>query len=881
MHRWLKRNTSRLIATLRPARHEQEFRSELEAHLRLMVDERIARGMPEPDALREARLRFGGLSQLEEAHRDWRELPWLRSFMSDVRFAVRGLRLNPGFAVSTILIMAIAIGAATAVFSVVDRSLFRPLPYRSGDQLVSIGIRAPVIWAQDWLFAGTYQKWRGDVPAFEAMTARQGVADCDRNDGTPERVRCASVDQQFLSTLGVTPMLGRNFTAEEDEPGGDPVTLIASGFWASRFGSSQAAIGQQVTINGVRTRIVGVLPTSFLTPSLRPAEFLLPLRLHKSSQRQRVVQVIGRMRPDVSLETSEAQLIPAFKHFVESMPTDFRRAVPMHLRVVKLHDQQTSAYRTGLLMLLGAVISFALMACANVASLLLARSEARRHEFAVRMSLGASPARLARQTLTESAVLGIAAGALGCVLAYSLLKLFHLLAADATLRISESSLDPRALIFALALSLFSALMFSLAPTLERLKVESLATPHVAGKRRQHLRSALVSLQFAVSMVLLTGTALFATSLLRLQQTPLGFTPENVVSASFILPAQPYASQERQIAFFNHLESRLATIPGVIAAAITDSLPPEGDPRSVPFVALIGGGNAAAEGLQGLVKWRYVTPGYFETLGVPILRGRGFNESDRTTSNPPVIISENLATRIFGSADPVGKTLRSNERIIGVAGNVRNAGLQAPPGPELYVLRGRSHDATWPNQRPPFGWRAAIALIRSRESAEASSAALLKTIHQSEPTLAIVAKTLTSEVDRHFAQPRFQTVLVSVLAFVALTLAAGGLYGLTSFLVATRTRELAVRVALGATRANIIRLLMRSGVAWTLIGVVTGSFASIAVMRSLRALLFEVEPMDVRAMSGAILLLALACVAGTWIPALRASRLNPMQALIKE
>jgi predicted permease len=478
-------------------------------------------------------------------------------------------------------------------------------------------------------------------------------------------------------------------------------------------------------------------------------------------------------------------------------------------------------------------------------------------------------------------VLGFTGGAIGCVLAYGLLSLFRTLAPDATVRISESTVDLRVLVFTLALSLIATLVFGLAPAIERYRGERLAAPHVAGPRNQRLRSALVSLQFAISVVLLTGSGLFVMSLWRLQQTHLGFTPENVVSASFILPEQRYGSEVRQVAFFNDLERRLSDIPGVIAAAITDSLPPGGDPRSIPFVALIGGGNADADGLQGLVKWRYVTPGYFKTLGIPIRRGRAFTDHDRVSGAPPVVISETLARRIVGTADPIGKQLRAGEQIVGVAADVRNSGLHTAPDPELYVLRTNSPNATSRNQRPPFGWRLAIAAIRSTNSAQASTAALQKAIQETEPTVAIVTTTLVEQVKQYSAQPRFQTVLLSLFAFVGVMLAAIGLYGLTSFIVATRTREVGVRIALGATRADIVALMMKGVCAWTLAGVLGGFLASLGVMQSLRTLLFEVEPLDARAIGAAIVLLVIASLTGTWIPSARAARIEPMKALRQE
>ncbi len=428
--------------------------------------------------------------------------------VQDLRFALRGFRRSPGFAACAILTIALAVGAATAVFSVVDRSLFRPLPYSYGGRLVSIGIVAPVIATQDWMFAGTFQEWQRSQPAFEAMAAWKGVSDCDRSDGTPERLGCSLVDSNFLPTLGVLPLIGRNFSVEEDQAGAEAVALVSYGFWRSRFGGDAGALGKSVVVDGVPTRIVGVLPADFETPTLASAEVLLPLKLRRGSQKQRVVHVIGRVREGLSIGGARAQLAPAFENFVQAAPADFKGAVPMRLRVETLRDGQIRDYRLALWMLLGAVLSFVLIACANVAHLLLAKSATRKHEFSVRAALGASKWRLARQTLTETAVLGLAGGGLGFVLAGGLLEVFQTLAPEGVLRMREATLDFRVLASAAMLSVLSALVFGIAPAIERLRGEALASARVVGRGRNWLRPGLVSLQLAISVMLLRGLASF-------------------------------------------------------------------------------------------------------------------------------------------------------------------------------------------------------------------------------------------------------------------------------------------------------------------------------------------------------------------------------------
>ncbi|MFN0103360.1 MAG: ADOP family duplicated permease [Bryobacteraceae bacterium] len=856
---------------------ESELDKEIQFHLERQVADYRRSGMSEAEARRQARLEFGGVEQVKYECREVRGTLWFDALAQDFRFALRGFQRSKRFALSAGLAIALAVGAATAVFSVVDRNLFRPLPYGFADRLVSVGMVAPVIHSQDWVFAGTYREWKVADSAFEAMTAWRGVSDCDRHDGTPERLGCAQVAADFLPVLGVVPFAGLNFLPEEDVDGGEPVAVISNGFWRTRFGGDAAALGRLMTIDGVATRIIGILPAGFETPSLAAADVLVPMRLPKEGQRQRLVHVIGRVRPGESAALTGTRLAPLFEQFLATMPADFRKAVPVWLRVATLRDQQTREYRLALSMLLGAVLSFVLIACANVANLLLARSATRRHEFAVRASLGASNWRLARQTLTESIVLGAAGGAAGCGLAYGLLRLFQDVAPAGAPRMGEAALDLRVLVFAAGLSLLAAMVFGLAPAMERLRGESFAEARVAGRRRNWLRPALVSLQLSLSTALLISTGLFLLSLWRLQTASLGFAPETVVTASFVLPAQGYPTNERQIAFFDELERRLAAVPGFVSVAITDSLPPGGDPRSRPYVAFIGGGNSAERGLEGTVKWRYVTPGYFDTLGIRVRRGNSVE------GRQAIVVSESLAKRLFGEADPMGKLLRLEEpmEIAGVAADVRNSGVDRAADAEFYALRGRVPTGVYRNQRPPFGWRRASAVVRSGLPVGVVMDLMREKFRDVDPRLAVVTGTMTREVNQYYARPRFQTVLLALFAFIGLALAGVGLYGLTSFLAAERTREIGVRIALGATPVVVVRMMMREGMAWTGVGVVAGAAVSVALARGMRALLFEVQPLDWRVFGGAVAVLVIVALAGTWIPSARASRIEPMEVLRRD
>jgi putative ABC transport system permease protein len=536
----------------------------------------------------------------------------------DSRIAFRGFLKDRAFTIMALAAIALGVGAATAVFSVVDRSLFRPLPYYQGDRIVSVGIVAPVLKSGEVMFAGPYRDWRASQPALD-LTSWTGAGACDLGGESPQRLNCARAEATFLPTLGVRPYSGRNFAAEEDRPGAEPVALLSYGLWQSSFGGDRMVLGRMIVLDGAPTRIIGVLPSSFETPDLSPAELLIPQRLPQGPRTENyMVRVLGRLRSGATLQSAAAALAPLFERFQDGFAASrlngFEKTMQLHLATIR--DQQLREYRLALWMLLGAVAAFLLLACANVANLLLARSSGRRREFQIRAALGASRGRLIRQMLTECGLLGMAGGAVGVGLAWCLLRVSISLAPEGTLRLRQASLDPRVLAFALVLSLGTALLFGLAPAVGQVRTR---------QRRGWLHQSLITAQLSFSLILLTGAGLFLMSLWRLQNAPLGFEQERIVTASFTLPQYRYADEVRQANFFSQLEARLNEIPGAIAAAITDSLPPGGETRTRPYVGLVNpGGSATDPGMDGTVRWRYVTPGYFEVLGIPILRGRSFS-----------------------------------------------------------------------------------------------------------------------------------------------------------------------------------------------------------------------------------------------------------------
>jgi putative ABC transport system permease protein len=802
----------------------------------------------------------------------------------DLRYALRALVRNPGLTAGAVLACALGVGSATAVFSVVDRILFRPLPYRDGARLVSVGITAPLD-SSEFLLTQNYLALRRDAPPFSAVTAFQaGASTCDLTESGALRLRCLRVDADFLDVLGVAPRLGRAISIEENRPGQPPVALISHALWRSWYGSDPALPGKTMMLDGVPTRIVGVLPADFEMPTLTEADILLALQPDEARERPggRFLRAFARLKPGITVEQASTQLQPYFQGVVETVPARFRKEVK--LRVQSVRDRQTSAAKPASLALLGAVLAVLLIACANIANLLLARAATRDREMAVRAALGASRFRLARLALVESLLLATAGGMLGVALAKGLLKLVISIAPGVLPRLAAASLDGRVLLFALAITGAAGILTGLVPAWHRpsgvLGSSRGVAPGVSG-----LRAALVATQIAASMVLLTGAGLLLRSLWNLENVRLGLDPDRVVTARFTLGRARYQKPEDQVAFYNALERRLSAIPGV-EAAITDSLPPSGNMRSSPLSTIaIEGRPPLPEGTGGMVAWRYVTDGYFNALSIPILRGRGFTQEDRGPHVYSVILSESLARRMFPVENPLGKHILKHGdvwfTVIGIAADVKNSGLGNETAPEYYRIRKPAADLTFFNAEPPTGWRAATVVARTNLNPQAVAAMLKDSVQAIDSTVPVETGTMRARLREVTAGSRFQSILLSVFGAIGILLAAVGSFGVTAFLVAQRRREMGIRLALGATTSNIQWLSVRRVASWTGLGLALGVAGSYAAARSLRALLFGVEPLDPVTLTLAALLLGtVACVAA-WLPARRAAQVDPAEVLTPE
>jgi putative ABC transport system permease protein len=802
------------------------------------------------------------------------------TFLQDLRYALQGLTRNPMFALAAIVAAALGIGSTTAVFSVVDRILFRSLPYPNEDRLVSVGMMAPLD-TNEFMFPENYFDFRRYQTPFESITSfTAGVAGCDLSESDPVRLGCAQVEGNFLPALGLAPFLGRNFTSEEDRRGAPKVALMTYGLWQSRFGLNPNVVGKILSIDGGPVTIVGILPVNFELPTLAAADLVFPEALNEATEKNgRALRVFAKLKPGVTAAQARAALQPLFDRAVASAPAAFRKEISFRIR--SLRDRQVQDARLVSWVLLAAVVAVLLIACANIANLLLARSMNRRQELAVRVALGASRTRLIRQALTESALLALSGGILGSALAWTLLRLFIGIAPNGIPRLEQASLDTRVLLFALAGSLLSGMIFGLAPAFQHPKAAELTGTRSTGTRHSLLRESLVALQIAVSLVLLTSAGMLLRSLWKLETRPLGLDAEHVVTAEFILGKQRYSQDFQQLQFFEQLETRLQRITGVTAFAISDSLPPSGGMRGRPLVAIrIEGRPPFNEGTGGMIAWRFVTPEYFAALGIPIVRGRGFSEQDRGPGDERVVLSQSLARKLFPGGDAVGRRFDTGDRhiVVGVAADVQNSGTALPSEPEYYVVRKHSTEGTFHNQGSPDGWRSAKVALRTSLNPRIVSDSMLREFTALDPQLPVTITTMQQRVGKLAQRPRFNALLLSMFAGMGVLLAAIGLYGVMAFLVGQRTQEIGVRMALGATPRAIAKLILRRAAIWTLTGALLGLAGAFYAGRILRTLLFQVPEHDLLTYGLAVPGIFLIALIAAWMPSRKAARVDPMSAL---
>lgn len=801
----------------------------------------------------------------------------MTSLWQDIRYGLRVLAKRPGFTLVAVLTLALGIGSTSAVFSVVDRILFRSLPYPHDEQLVVFGLFAP-IEPREFMLAKDYVEWRSvQTPFASTTTLTPGGADCDLTEQNPLRLSCALVESTFLPTFEIQPILGRNFTKEEDRPHAARVALITFGLWRSRFGSDPGVVGKSVSVDGQPTTVIGVLPADFEMPTLGKVDMLLPQALDEAAlQRsgpQAVLRAYARLKPGVTIARAHAALEPLFEKSLQYVPPQFRKEVRLSVR--SLRDRQIADAKVASWVLFGAVLAVLLVACTNVANLLLARGSSREKELAIRAALGASGTRLARQNLTESLLLGVIGGTIGTWVAYSLLQLFASIAPEGIPRLQQAGLDTRVLIFTLAVSLASGILFGLAPALREAVPEVLAGKEARQTTRPFLRQILVASQVAVSLILLTSAGLLLQSLWKLQAVPLGMNAQSVVTAQIALAEYRYPAPKLQVAFFDDLAAKMQQMPGVTALGVSDTLPPSGGMQSMIYSLIeVPGRPRPAQGTGGMVGWRSVSPGYFAALGVPIVRGRAFTDADRAAGEEPVILSQALARRLFPNEDALGKNLRLGgsgpwRQVVGIAADVRNNGLVESSDPEYYV--------PWKVDAAGY-FRVGYVTVKTPMSAETVAAWLRQETASLDPGVPVKIERLSERVGKLAERPRFNAILLSLFAALGVVLAAIGIYGVVGFLVGQRTREIGVRMALGASPKTIWQMVMGHVARWTVAGAALGLLGSWYAVKLLQSLVFQTSVRNPWIAGASVSVILAAAFLAAWIPARRAMRLDPIEVL---
>jgi predicted permease len=795
-----------------------------------------------------------------------------------LRSAVRQLLKSPGFTLIAVLGLALGIGANVALFSVVNSVFLRPLPYRAAEQLVRLSSTSePQQLIRVGFSHSRYLAVEQRQQVFSDLAFSIGSPFTWTGRGDAEQLIGLRASAAMLPTLGVEPALGRNFSADEDRPGGEHVVLLGHTLWRQRFNSDRSVLGQSITLDGTPYTIIGVLPEAASAFPLnvfqvwvpRPAEvpFLVPAQLNGGY----FFQVIARLRPGVSLpQASEAMnVIAAGYRETSGANVD----APAKIELVPLLEDAVGDQRRSYLLLFGAVGCVLLIACANIANLLLARFAGRRKEIAARFALGASRADVVRLLVTESLLMAALGGVVGVLLAHQALRLLVVFGVDLIPRVLEIGLDGRALGFSLLVTLVTGLAIGLLPALRASRVDLQEALRDAGRgstaTSQRLRSTLLVAEVSLSLVLLIAAGLLFTSFARLQRVETGFNPDSVFTAQLVLPAERY-DRDRLVAFYERLYRGLASLSGATSAALTDRVPLTGGQAPAP-VAVVGR-SLPPMSERAQANRHLVSPKYFQTLGIPIRAGRDFDERDSASVPHVVIVNETFARRHFPGEDPIGRTLITGmaqrpSQIIGVVADIRSSGLNAPPDPD-YFLPALQRPEAFTN-----------ILVRTNATPAAMTPIVREALRAVDPDLPLLEpQALATRIAQQVADRRFALMLLGGFAVLALALASLGVYSVMAHLVAFRTNEMGIRMALGASPRAVRRLVVGHGRRLTLIGIAVGIAGALAVSRLLQQSLFDVDAMDPLVYLGVSAILALVSEVAAWLPARRATRIDPVIAL---
>jgi len=861
---------------------EQALDDELQSSVELLMREKMKEGLADSEARRRALIELGGVEQVKEEVRAIRAGQFLEGLARDLRFAFRALAKSPGFTATALLTLALGIGANTAIFSVANAALLRPLPYKDADRLAMLWSTQP---REGWRGQASpldFAVWQRENRSFDSLAAILPRSFILTGQGEPVNLFGGGISARFFETLGIAPQLGRTFAAADCRPGRDRVALIGRGLWQERFGSDPGVIGKSIRLSDELYTVVGVMPNALLFP-VEGLNVWVPLALDESQPDDRhFLFVVGRLKERTDVDQAQASVATIAAKLEKEFP---RSHAGYRAAVIPLRESFAGSVRPALRVLFAAVVLMLLIACANVANLLLARASARRRELGLRVALGATQWQLMRGMLAESVLLALAGSLAGVALAGGGIRL-SLASVPADLPLPSYlrtiAVDSRVLGFTLMLSLMTGLLLGVLPALGASRVDPNTTlkesegTTAAGSQQSRLRSALIVAELALTSILLAGAGLLMQNAVRLQWTDPGLRPDHVLVMDVALPSARYPTPHERAAFYRETVARVRSLPGVRHVGVVNNLPlrdwtsfnftVEGHPAPPP--------DEVPEALE-----RVVSPDYFQAMGIPVRRGRAFADSEGPATIPVVIVNEALVHRYFPGEDPVGRRLRPGGpdepgapwyTIVGVVGNVRHLGMDAAPKPEIYNLHA---------QDP---WPAMTFVVRTESDPAAMVAAVKQQIRTVDPNLPISGVARMTQVLSDSLWPqRILAYVQGIFAAVALLMATVGLYGVVSQSVTVRRHEFGVRLAVGAAPSQILRLVLSQGLRLITIGIGIGLVGAIALTRSLRALLHDARPTDPWTFAAVSLLLAVVTLTACWLPARRAAKADPMLALRNE
>jgi putative ABC transport system permease protein len=874
-----------LVSRIRGAifrRHlDHDFRKEIEVHLAMLTEENIGRGMAPREANRSARVRLGGLTQLREGHRELNGLPLIETFLQDICYALRMLRKNPVFAGAAVMTLALGIGGNSAIFTVINAVLLRPLPFQNPERLVKLWESNP---QQEMdraaVSPANFVDWRAQSRTLEHIAAFRYWGFILAGGGEPERTIGARVSADLFPLLGVKAILGRTFLPGEERFGSSPVVLVREGLWRRRFGADPNIIGRSLNLNGVAFTVIGILPSELKLPD---AEVCVPLAFEPFAMTQRgsrALTVLAGLKPGVTLIQARAETHTIARRLQRQYP---EANAGWDIAIFPLHEEMVAHIRLALLVLGGAVAFVLLIACANVANLLLARAASREQEIGIRIALGASRSRLIRQLLTESTVIALLGGALGLLLARQGTNLLVTLSASALPHTGPIEIDRWVLGFTMLLSLVTGLGFGSVPAWHASRldfnqsVRKVRGGALGSARLSPIRNAVVACEVALALIVLIGAGLLVRSFVGLLAAEPGFHSEDVWTMTISLPESKYAEGRHKASFFQRLLERVNILPGVASAGLVSHLPLAGRNLTTDFT--VEDRSHPRSGQSPLAEYVSVSPDYFQVMRIPFLEGRPFTDLDVVGTPPVVVINEVMARRFWPDQNPIGRRLtlgstigadQAPRTVVGVVGNVRSAGLESDPGPAMYV----------PNLQNP--WPTMSVVIRAAGDPLHLVTAVRKEVLALDPDQPVFnVRSLDDILGASLAARRFEMLLLGIFAALALMMAAIGVYAVMAEVVMQRMHEIGIRMALGARPRDVLKLVVGRGIRVTMTGIAIGLAGALALTRWMSSLLFGVSPTDPVTFAIVSLVLTGVALLACYIPARRASRLDPIVAVRRE